>query len=139
MIDWLYLLRIVEIVLAGGVLTALLMHWREYPKARAAAKKLSEETEGAEWGRFQREIGRLEGRLTKVEAENDALRERLDRQRGERTTLEHENEALRHDIKHLETRLAALENLFRTIPLTAEMQAQLDSLDQLAPRKRKAK
>lgn len=134
--DW---RSVAEIVIAGGLLTAILLHWREWPKSRAETRKLSEETETSEWGRFQREIGRLEERLTRVEKENEELRERLDRQRGRERTLEHENEQLRQHVDRLEMRLAALEALFKSQPLTPEMEEALARLDTATPRRRIAK
>lgn len=127
--DWVTISTIAQVVIGGGLIAAILLHKREYPKAKAEAEKIAAEVEDVSWARFQKEIGRLEERLSRVERENEDLRERLDRQRGRERTLEQENTDLRAQVRQLEARLAALESLFRTHPLTPEMQAAIDALE----------
>lgn len=137
--DWAVIQSIGQLLIGGGVIAAFLLHLREGPKALAEARRVTVETGAAQWASLQKEIGRLEGRLEKVEKENEELRERIDRQRGRERTLEHENGVLRAQVEALETRLAALESLFKAHPLSAEMKAALARLDETSPRKRVVK
>lgn len=133
------LFQIAQLVIGGGLIAAILLHLREWPKARREAQRLRAETENTDWARFQKEIGRLEERLSRVEKENEDLRERLDRQRGRERSLEHENELLRNQVASLEKRLSAIEHLFKTQPLTPEMEAAIARLDPVeTPRRRAA-
>gem|GEM_PF-4148020 len=86
---------------------------------------------------LQRQVAAQDVRLARVEDENKDLRERLDRQRGRETGLEDENRDLREQLKAVETRLDALEAIFKKLPIPPEMQAQIDQLDETAPRRRR--
>ncbi len=93
---------------------------------------------------LQHRVEDQDTRLARIESENEALRERVDRQRGRERGLEEENEdlrkeaiAMRETIALLETRLSALENMFKTLPLSPEMQEAIDNLDKIAPARRK--
>lgn len=136
--SWQVALAIGQLLIGGGIAAAVLMHMREMPKARAAARQITIAADADQWANLNQEIGRLSARLEKVEKENEDLREKIDRQRGRERALEHENGQLRQHVDRLETRLAALENLFKSLPLTPEMEAALAKLDEASPRKRKS-
>jgi predicted RNase H-like nuclease (RuvC/YqgF family) len=137
MMDWPTILALGQLVIGGGLGAAVLMHLREAPKSRADARKVTIAADAELWANLNQEIGRLSMRLEKVEKENEALRDRVERQRGRERTLEQENDTLRQHVDRLETRLAALEGLFKSLPLTPEMEAALSKLDEAGPRKRR--
>tara|TARA_B100000678_G_C18109983_1_gene462344 strand:- start:218 stop:631 length:414 start_codon:yes stop_codon:yes gene_type:complete len=134
--DWSIAIGIGQLLIGGGLVAAILLHWRELPKSRAQARKIEAEAEhidstviDATVQRLGAEVERMAKRLTALEKENEALRERIDRQGSRERKLQQENDQLRDQVVALETRLAALENLFRTQPLTAEMQEALEKLE----------
>lgn len=135
--DWPTLLALGQLLIGGGLGTAVLIHLREAPKARAAVRQITIAADAEQWATLNQEIGRLCARLEKVEKENEGLRDRIDKQRGRERSLEHENEQLRQHVDQLETRLSALEALFKSLPLSPEMEAELARLDETAPRKRR--
>lgn len=75
-----------SVLLGGGLVASVLLHWREYGKARAIAAKTGAdahhreaETKDMDWARFQREIARLTQRLDaadkKIEAQDRRIAE----------------------------------------------------------------
>lgn len=93
---------------------------------------------------LQKQVKDQDERIARVEVENASLRERVDEQRGRERDLEKENDGLRKEaiemrehIAALETRLAAIESFFKTLPLTTEQQAVIDSLNKTSARRRK--
>jgi septal ring factor EnvC (AmiA/AmiB activator) len=88
---------------------------------------------------LQKQVADQDVRIERIEKENAELRRRIDGQRERERTLEDENEELRKDIKDLETRLHALEELVKGLPETPELQAQIERLDKMAPKRRTRK
>lgn len=66
----------------------------------------------------------------------DELTKRVDGQREREITLEDENDDLRGQVKALEKRLDELEALFKRLPIPPELQAEIERIDQTAPRRR---
>ena len=85
---------------------------------------------------LQKQVATQDMRIERIEKENAELRRRIDGQRERERTLEDENEELRKDIKDLEARLHALEELVKGLPASPELQAKIERLDKIAPKRR---
>lgn len=99
------------------------------PKIRSEARKSNAEASSIEWHTLKNEIDRLQQRLSEQEQKIATL-ERADHERADREReLERENRALKMKVGRLESRIRAMENIFKVGPISPEMQAQLDELD----------
>lgn len=85
---------------------------------------------------LQKQVAAQDLRIDRIEEENKELRKRIEGQRDREVGLEDENKELREQVKALEHRLDALEALFKTMPVSPELQAQIDRIDTTAPRRR---
>lgn len=75
-------------LVSGGLIGAILNHWRSAPKAKA-------ETETMDWARFQTEIARLDAKVTAQSARIDALEREVRDCHREKAQLEAEMVKLR--------------------------------------------
>lgn len=131
------ILNVVALALGGGLVGVVLMHLREGPKAQAAARKTEVETDGLVIASLSQRLGQVEERLAQaetklhaVETENEALREDALKSRNREANLEQVVRSQKAHIGRLEKRVAGLERIFKLHPVTPEMQAEIDRLNQ---------
>ena len=111
--------------LIGAAITAIIA----FVTVRATRPKISAEVRSLDWGRFEREIDRLDRKIAAQEVEIAALKADRDARAVVSETRETENRALRAKVTRLERRLGAIEALFKIHAIPPAMQADLDKLN----------
>lgn len=105
------------------------------PKSDAEASKASAEASKIKAEAADIIVTRLYKHIDRIDGELEEMRKRFDKlakdSAAEKQTLERENKALRSKVARLETRVTGLESIFKTHPISPEMQAELDKLDGL--------
>ena len=130
-------MTISEIAIAfAGFLAGIIGAWLARPKVKAEAAKAVAEGTALDWSRFHAEIARQDAKIAALEERTlrqDAEIENLKHDRAERDgelILERkENRALVAKLGRLEGRLSKIEALLKLHPITPELQADLDKLN----------
>lgn len=120
------------VLIGGGAFGVWLLHRREMPKAKAAAQLTQSEADDRDWGRFQKEIGRLEERIARQDDEIENLRNDALKSRRRESNLEQTVRSQKAHISRVERRLAGIERIFKLHGVTPEMQIELDRLEEVS-------
>lgn len=116
-------------VLVGGLVTLACFIW-QLPKIRAESRKLNLEADGVLFSTLSQEILWLKDKVN-AQALQIAT---LEKEAHTSLTTKRENVRLRARVKNLEERCGRLEAIFRIGPVSPEMQAALDKLDEISGR-----
>lgn len=125
---WAAIWTAVGVILAAIV--AFIGNRWQLPKLSAEAKKARAEADAHDWTRFQAEIARLEAKIAAQDKKIEAMEKDRRAVAAIAEQREQENRALRNKLSKLEQRLSAIEALFKVHPITPELQAAIDKLDQ---------
>lgn len=113
----------------GGLVTLICFIW-QLPKIRAEARKLNVEADNVQFDTLSKEIAWMKGKIN-AQARQIAT---LEKEAQSSLSTKRENVRLRARVKKLEERCGRLEAIFRIGPVSPEMQAALDKLDEISGR-----
>lgn len=103
------------------------------PRSDAEASKATAEASKIKAEAADIIVTRLYKHIDRIDAELEEMRSRFAKlakdSAAEKQVLERENKQLRSKVARLETRVSGLESIFKTHPISPEMQAELDKLD----------
>ena len=113
----------------AAALVAYVGHRVMRPKIHAEARRANAEAAGLEWSALRDEVNRL---AKQVEAQGKKIAA-MEQDRRDVALIaderERENRSLKAKLARLERRLSAIEALFKVHPITPELRADLDKLD----------